>query len=615
MNKSLEVGYVSEVSGNRIRIKTYEKTNNPVYFVDGKTYQGCLVGNFIGILNNQYKIIARIEKEYLNDLYMDHTSASTDVYYSLDRFEREIEVTIVGFFLNQKFSLGIKQYPQIYNKAVLLDNEEIITILTGNHTSNDQILNIGKTVNEDLEYPIEWGNLFNTHIGIFGNTGSGKSNTLAKLYSTLFSNESINLKSKSKFVVVDFNGEYTGDDVLASSKKIYDLSTRTQLDNISDRIPIDSQYFLNVETLSVLFSATEQTQKPFLERMLNYYGENIISTSSSTVINDLKNGFINVYMGNYKKESKNIFDNVVNIIKNGDTTAIHFEQIEWHGTMKDFIKPGTPNYIIGDDLEYVLAQADTFREDISVFEDNIEKLTLIQRLHIYCCLQLLYGLRYGALQFDFISPLINRIAARSKDFEKIFKISNENFYDDNFLYVISLKNCNQEIKKIVPLFLVKQIYEIQKHSVGDSIENTTHLIIDEAHNILSEKSNREAEMWKDYRLETFEEIVKEGRKFGFYLTVCSQRPSDISPTIVSQLHNYFLHRLVNDRDLYMIDNTISSLDKVSKSSIPILAPGQAILTGTAFHISQVIKVKELEENRRPRSESANLEDLWLENHL
>ena len=51
------------------------------------------------------------------------------------------------------------------------------------------------------------------------------------------------------------------------------------------------------------------------------------------------------------------------------------------------------------------------------------------------------------------------------------------------------------------------------------------------------------------RLEVFEEIIKEGRKFGVFMTIASQRPSDISSTIVSQLHNYFIHRLVNDEDL------------------------------------------------------------------
>lgn len=84
---------------------------------------------------------------------------------------------------------------------------------------------------------------------------------------------------------------------------------------------------------------------------------------------------------------------------------------------------------------------------------------------------------------------------------------------------------------------------------------TFHLIIDEAHNILSMQSTRELETWKDYRLELFEEIIKEGRKFGFYLTLSSQRPADISPTIMSQIHNFFIHRLVNDRDLLLLEHT------------------------------------------------------------
>lgn len=88
----------------------------------------------------------------------------------------------------------------------------------------------------------------------------------------------------------------------------------------------------------------------------------------------------------------------------------------------------------------------------------------------------------------------------------------------------------------------------------DKVPSTLHLIIDEAHNILSNTSFRESESWKDYRLETFEEIIKEGRKFGVFVTISSQRPNDISPTIISQAHNYFIHRLINQNDLYAIEN-------------------------------------------------------------
>lgn len=82
-----------------------------------------------------------------------------------------------------------------------------------------------------------------------------------------------------------------------------------------------------------------------------------------------------------------------------------------------------------------------------------------------------------------------------------------------------------EFKKIIPLIICKYFYEKQRQSFYN---RSLHIIIDEAHNILSTSSKRESQTWKDYRLETFEEILKEGRKFGTFLTISSQRPSDIS---------------------------------------------------------------------------------------
>ena len=123
--------------------------------------------------------------------------------------------------------------------------------------------------------------------------------------------------------------------------------------------------------------------------------------------------------------------------------------------------------------------------------------------------------------------------------------------------VFSLLRVNQDQKRVIPLVVAKYLYEEQKKRGQGELESSVHLIIDEAHNILSYSSQRESESWRDYRLETFEEIVKEGRKFGMYLTVCSQRPADISPTILSQMHNYFIHRLVNDEDLRAIAKSVS----------------------------------------------------------
>lgn len=124
------------------------------------------------------------------------------------------------------------------------------------------------------------------------------------------------------------------------------------------------------------------------------------------------------------------------------------------------------------------------------------------------------------------------------------------------------------------------------------------------------QSNRESESWKDYRLELFEEIIKEGRKFGFYLTLSSQRPADISATIMSQIHNFFIHRLVNDRDLLLLDNSISTLDSLSRSMIPNLSKGCAVITGTSFDLPMVVQFKRLAKEHQPDSGDVDLSELW-----
>ena len=161
---------------------------------------------------------------------------------------------------------------------------------------------------------------------------------------------------------------------------------------------------------------------------------------------------------------------------------------------------------------------------------------------------------------------------------------------------------------LLPMLIAKISYDI--HRVRFEQDSIFNLIIDEAHNILSENSTVESEKWKDYRLDVFEEIVKEGRKFGFYLTIASQRPSDISQTIVSQIHNYFIHRLVNDNDLKLLDKTMTSLDYISKSSIPNLSPGQAIITGVSFDLPVIVKITQLPKEEAPDSSNSELLKIW-----
>ena len=235
---------------------------------------------------------------------------------------------------------------------------------------------------------------------------------------------------------------------------------------------------------------------------------------------------------------------------------------------------------------------------------------LIQFL-IFLEFQRVYEIAYNSTKADFINPLFNRIRPAIESLEKVVKVVDKNTKNSHQpVTIVSLVNANADIKRLIPMLLSKMIYDDHKNKVSQrGIESTAHLIVDEAHNILNSQYKNIGDDWQDYRLSIFEEIIKEGRKFGFYLTLASQRPADISPTIMSQLHNYIIHRLVNDKDLQMLENTMPTLDLFTFKAIPMLGQGEGIITGTAFKIPVIVKV-EKEETIRPSSDDVILTDLW-----
>ena len=276
----------------------------------------------------------------------------------------------------------------------------------------------------------------------------------------------------------------------------------------------------------------------------------------------------------------------------------------WRGDQSKFSYPGPPTvYFDGDEADY----NSVFLQDVEGI--SLREIDAFDELTIRVNLQLINDLLYGYVQFEHIQPLLKRIESSIIALRRVLSVSNE-AHGERILTVVSLRKCNQEIKKVVPLLLAKHYYEQHKLGVDNPADKTLHLIIDEAHNILSEQSLREQESWKDYRLELFEEIIKEGRKFGMFLTLSSQRPADISPTIMSQIHNFFIHRLVNDKDLFLLDNTISTLDSLSKSMIPNLAKGCCIVTGTSFDLPLVMQVDLMATEHQPDSEDVDLAELW-----
>lgn len=596
MMNSFQVGIVWAVNSSNIQIKMYNESSDFKYFYEGKEYEGIRNGGYISIARGHIDIICQVESEEIRDVFIKNEE-TTD--YKKKRYERYIFAKCIGYFEEGKFKTGIKYTPIIYNIVTMMSNDAIRNFLA----PNDNKKNIEFVIGNDLRYGVDidlpWNNIFNTHIGIFGNTGSGKSNTLAKMYNTLLNHEKLDLK-KSKFVFIDFNGEYTEGTVLTSEKKIYKLNTRMEKGN--EKFKITSEYFWNSEVLSILFHATEKTQKPFLNKLV------LLRKKYSKKEQNLKKYIKKIYIEifettNPKKDSLELIKKVFSII----SFENKLNRIQWHANTSKFCngdeRDHNSKYFNGgnltDNQKYFL--------DIDGIEIN-KIISPFEELEIRAILQLIQGIIYNYNQYEHIQPLINKISSSSNSLEKIIEISDCNFKDEQVI-VLSLKDVNQEMKKLFPILLAKQYFDNHKYS--QESDSTFHLIIDEAHNILSNQSNRESETWKDYRLELFEEIIKEGRKFGFFLTIASQRPADISETLMSQFHNFFIHRLINEKDLKLIDNVISTLDKSSKQMIPTLPQGACIMTGTAFDIPKLIQVFRIKEkHNRPTSDDYNLEKIW-----
>ena len=592
----IEVGRVTSVVGVEITIRANENSNLETHFYRGEAFKGVSIREFVSIVHGFREIVCLIEGEYLDERFTEGEGPST-------QYVRRLKARPVGFFEDGRFQDGIKFLPKIDDPVFLLPQRRVEEVFEKRSGSG---LVIGRLLKEDLPISLPWEDLFNTHIGIFGNTGSGKSNTLAKLYTSLFDMKIAGIAASSKFIFLDFNGEYTGDQLVSSQyKTVTRLSTKGEADGF---FGLRASDFWDAETLGILFQATQNTQKPFLRRIVS--GRNKFANIEDSLSRYLRSTFERVLRS--KDPSLEALEQLRHLARTLDGEGDLIASLDKVGLQRGhdvesfhYIKePGNWRWLANDEG---FVEQEFLRK---IDHLGVTDLNGFDELQVRASLQIIRDVISGSVQYEHIHPLLRRIDALKGDLSKVINVGEDMGLPEVPVTVISLRETRQEVKKILPILIAKHYYESHKDAVSSPPETTAHLVIDEAHNILSTQSTREAESWKDYRLELFEEIIKEGRKFGFFVTLASQRPSDISPTIVSQVHNYFIHRLVNDRDLALLDNAISTLDTVSRSQIPTLPKGACVVTGTTFDIPMLMQVEKLAGDREPDSRDVDLSALW-----
>jgi DNA helicase HerA-like ATPase len=141
-------------------------------------------------------------------------------------------------------------------------------------------------------------------------------------------------------------------------------------------------------------------------------------------------------------------------------------------------------------------------------------------------------------------------------------------------------------------------------------EKPTVVIVDEAHNFLGRHIGSE-----DYiaKLDAFEIIAKEGRKYGLSICLATQRPRDITEGVLSQMGTIIVHRLTNDKDREVVERACGEIDRAASAFLPNLRPGQAAIIGTDFPIPLTIQIEK--PTIRPKSDGPDYQKHWHHTNL
>lgn len=597
--KSICIGKVIEITNSTISVMLTSSAQRSYEVISGEPIRIGGVGDFIKVGNDIYEIVnAKTSIDPQKGLYVNVDT------------QKILLCNLIGYFQCGKFFQGSRgTSPNIFDNVYTVTDKELIDIYTG--TDGENSILVGKYLYADgLDFRIDINKFFASHILIVGNTGSGKSNSLNTIYANLFASMDI---KESKILVIDTNGEYSKAFTIKKEVKCLDTSSKG---NNSLYIPLSS---LTNEDWKILLEATEKTQYPIIRKVWNGITDNIFSMKKSAI----------------EYISQRLVTCIVNILNSSASAPnklaairsleedIRYMEAEVYGKFLEVFKPFESvsvnnnrlvrSNIYQDETETLIDEIKGFKIEGELTAFTVNDFGLLLNLeHLYRIF------RYNSNESN-TSPMIARFRSIRKQLAKIFNpyISGEetesivdSIFSDKNIVICDVSKASKDIRRIMVTFLCGKLYheytEYQRNS------SSLHLIVDEAHNYLASQKLEGEDPMARTCIETFERIIKEGRKFSVFLTMSTQRPSDITSTLLSQAHNYVIHKLVNPRDIEIIKNTVPFIDEKSMSMLSILAPGQAIFSGTAFNRPNVIRVQ-YSQDMKVESQTIKLSDCWDKN--
>lgn len=529
-----------------------------------------------------------------------------------------LKVHFLGEFVGNNFLCGVIAKPSLNSKIRVITKEELMLLVGEDKESN---FYLGKSPLYNFPVYIDINDFFSNHMAIFGNTGSGKSYGLARLMQNVFSNPKM-VPYRANFFIFDAYGEYHN--AFKGIEKInpnlnFKYYTTNKYDTEGSQVQIPL-WLLTLDDMTLLLGATEHSQIPIIERMMKLvkifsesgemalkYKNHLIARAIMSILysnqtpsskrNDILSIFTTCSTPQFNSEAPvqgigytRKFRECFTIDKDGSFTdgILVTEYISnYIDDSLDKYESSENNYFTLDDLEKALSFTLISEGLLRNEKTYADAITIKVRLH---SLAISENARF--FSYDNYINLDNYISSL------VSCPNNKKAQIINF----NLEDIDDTIAKVMTKIYTRMLFEFTKKlKVRASIP--FHILLEEAHRYVQ---NDNDSYLIGYNI--FDRVAKEGRKYGLVFNLISQRPVEISETVISQCSNFLIFKMNHPRDLDYIKKMLPNINAEIVEKQKSLQPGTCVAFGKAFKVPMVVKMDK--PNPEPQSSNCDVFERW-----
>ena len=535
--------------------------------------------------------------------------------------EKTVVIRLQGEFINNSFIFGINHKPSI-NALIEIMKPELVPMVVS-YPSGITGLYLGKNpIYENTPVYMNVDTFFNSHFTILGGTGSGKSNALSKIIQTLFS-PSDYIAYNANLLIFDTYGEYYASflDLEKNNPYISFKNFTTDPSNSEELLKIPP-YLLEIDDLAILLNADTPNQLHVLEKALNLVH---IFKSQEGDITKIKNNIISRAVLDILlsgRPSVQIRDQVFSVLSFYHTDELNLEtplsQPGYTRSLKNCLIIDTDGKIREIELLTKFFTSFLLDEDIkeTYYLDNNIPYTLEDLENAIDFALISEGVLKSEKIYDTNNLLKVRIHNLIEgDYKKYFEYPDFTTKEDFIKSLITKNERNVQIVnfninyvddrfgKTIVKILSKMLFDITKN-LKNRGSKPFHIILEEAHRYVQNDTDSTL---LGYNI--FERIAKEGRKYGVLLGLITQRPSELSETVMSQCNNFLLFKTTHPKDMQYIKNLIPYMDEETSKKIQILQPGNCYTFGPAFKMPMIVELDR--PTPPPTSSNVNIISTWF----